>query len=368
MSSFTITNPTTGDSLVRGDSINITWSASGLSGTSTITLQLRKGGSFDSTITTSGTNVDSGGSYTWTVPADLTVASDYTIRIFRTGNYTPTGETGNFRISGERVPVADATLFTESVSTAESTWSIVQTATDATQFTDSVATAESKWSFNQTASDATLFTESISTADSKWRHYYTIADVTAFSESITTATSKWQFSNTPSDATAFTESIDTFHLTNFPGVSDATTFTESVATALSIWTYVPSENISMSESVTTTVGQGSWFYQMDTASDHELYDTSRSSGWMTIGPLDKNSVIRDVNIKYKSSDAVNVKIYGDDNTSTALLDTDFAASSSMVEKNIRVGKRARLAMVKVSTPSSYNYDLEIEKLEIGVGG
>ena len=211
-------------------------------------------------------------------------------------------------------------------------------------------------------------TESISTADSKWRHYYTIADVTAFSESVTTATSTWQYSNTPSDATAFTESIDTFHLTNFPAISDATTFTESVATALSIWSYVPSENISMSESVTTTVGQGSWFYQMDTASDHELYDTSRSSGWITIGPLDKNSVIRDVNIKYKSSDAVNVTIYGDDNTSTALLDTDFAASSSMVEKNIRVGKRARLAMVKVSTPSSYNYDLEIEKLEIGVGG
>jgi hypothetical protein len=370
MASITLTAPGSGQVWLKGQTKTISWSTTDVSYMAAITVQLRESGSFDSTITTTATNYFGYGSINWTIPTTLTSSAYYRIRVFPTGTSGIYDDSSNISIIGRYIGIADQTQFSaDTVASAFSDkWRHPYSPSDSTAFSESVATDTDYWYYPKTASDTTAFTETVATAIDKWRHYYTIPDATAFSaDSVSTAKSLWRHPYTPGDATAFTETVSTF-LQVQPKPSDETAFTEAIGTALSLWRHTAEDDTVFTESVSYTHGRDSRMYQLDSGSDHENYSTSRSSGWIKVGPLNKNPVIRDINMKYKSSDAINIKIYADDNTSTAVFDKDFSASSSTIEKNIRVGKRARVAMLTLSTPVSYNYDMEVEKLEMGISG
>jgi len=72
----TVSYPNGGESFSLGDSLSITWQPDGVTGN--IMIELHKGGYLDSTIIASTAN---SGSYSWTVPANLLLGTNYTIRV-----------------------------------------------------------------------------------------------------------------------------------------------------------------------------------------------------------------------------------------------------------------------------------------------
>jgi len=80
---FIINSPNGGETFYKGSTYNITWSKSGSACGSNVKIELYKGGSYNSTITSSTSN---NGSYSWTVPTSLTSGSDYKIKITDTSN------------------------------------------------------------------------------------------------------------------------------------------------------------------------------------------------------------------------------------------------------------------------------------------
>ena len=344
MASITISAPATGASLVKGTTTNITWSVSDIADGTDMTLQLRLNGSYDSNLTSTIHSED--GSYTWLVPEDLTTSDNYTLRIFRTGNFTPTAETGNFRIGGVLESASDSTSFSESVSTSETTWAEIESPTDSVGFTESLS--------GNTTSDKT-----------KWIIAETPSDSTSLSESVSTTTSKWSQIFSPTDSMSLTEALDIIHNVG-ETPTDSISFTEAITTATKIWSHVVEDDVSFTEDVTSELGRSSRLFQLDAGGTNESLEMSRATGWITISPLDKNFMIRDINLGYKSSDIINIKMYKDDDLTTTIFNKDFSASSSKTLANARVGQRAKILMINISTTSTTNSDTEIDLLQVGV--
>jgi PKD repeat protein len=96
---ITVSYPNGGETLYKGSTYNITWSKSGSACGSNVKIELYKGGSYNSTITSSTSN---NGSYSWTIPSSLTSGSDYKIKITDTSNssYYDYSD-GNFTITDQ---------------------------------------------------------------------------------------------------------------------------------------------------------------------------------------------------------------------------------------------------------------------------
>ncbi len=77
---ITVTAPNIGGTWEPGDTINIGWSDNI---SENVKIDLYKGGIFQSTI---NSTTESNGSYSWTIPADLTAGTDYNIKIASTTN------------------------------------------------------------------------------------------------------------------------------------------------------------------------------------------------------------------------------------------------------------------------------------------
>ncbi|KPK64379.1 hypothetical protein AMJ83_02905 [candidate division WOR_3 bacterium SM23_42] len=73
---ITVTSPNGGEGWIRGNSYEITWMSSGVSGD--VKIELYKGGVFNSTIVSSTAN---SGSYSWNIPAGQLPGTDYQVKI-----------------------------------------------------------------------------------------------------------------------------------------------------------------------------------------------------------------------------------------------------------------------------------------------
>ena len=164
---------------------------------------------------------------------------------------------------------------------------------------------------------------------------------------------------------SLTEALDIIHrAAETP--TDSISFTEAITTATKIWSHVVEDDVSFTEDVTSELGRSSRLFQLDAGGTNESLEMSRATGWITISPLDKNFMIRDINLGYKSSDIINIKMYKDDDLTTTIFNKDFAASSSKTLANARVGQRAKILMINISTTSTTNSDTEIDLLQVGV--
>ncbi len=77
---ITVNGPDGGENWMSWTTQTISWTAQGITGN--VTIDLYKGGTFDSTIAVTGATA---GSYSWTIPGDQAVGSDYKVRIRKGG-------------------------------------------------------------------------------------------------------------------------------------------------------------------------------------------------------------------------------------------------------------------------------------------
>lgn len=365
--SVTLSSPNSG-TLNVNENLSISWSKSGF--TENVDLYYTSGTTF-STSNAIATN-QSGTSYTWNVPTSLSGSSKY-IWVRKTGDSNVKDRSNAalvFFINRDYTFTETTSFSTDSVSTTEGLWKYVKTATDTTTFSaDTVSTLLFK---QPTPSDTTTFSvDSVTTVESLWKHLKAATDTTTFSvDSVTTVESFWKHHKEPSDTTTFSaDSVETL-IFKQPRPEDRMALTEQILTALSLWkTVFPlEETTAFTEDVGVEFGNGCRMLQLDAGSDNESLAISRKSGWVPLGPLDKNTIVRRVNMRYKSSDPINVKIYANEDTSNPIFNYAFAASSSVTNQKIRVGKRAKYLMMELSTSSTINYDTAIDHLEVEVDG
>ena len=391
--SVTVTSPSSSTYLFPGDTHTITWSTSGISAGTNMTIQLRKDGtSYGSNISNQTPN---DGSYSWTLDSNLPRDQNWQIRIFTYGDYSNIDDSDEFKIGVLKEPAdvsqfsvdsvteqvvgkwrilpADASQFSaDSISTSTTKWELLPV--DVSQFSaDSVSTSVDFWFKVLTISDASQFSaDSVSTSTMKWNLVAT--DASQFSaDSVTTSVDFWFKVLTISDASQFSaDSVSTTKGKWKIISTDATQFSaDSVTTTKGSWRFVlyMDDATSFTEATSTIHGGPSRFWEIDADNSEEQFATSRTTGWIPTGPIDKNPVLRRINMAYKSTDPVKVKVYTNEDDDNAIFDKTFAASASAItEKSLRIGKRAKNFKVQLDTDLSGNYNTLIDKMEIEVDG
>ena len=357
-----------------------------------MTIQLRKDGtSYGSNIINQTPN---DGSYSWTLASNLPRDQNWQIRIFTYGDYSNIDDSDEFKIGVLKEPADVSQFSADSISTSTTKWKLATS--DASQFSaDSISTSTTKWKIY--AIDVSQFSaDSVSTSVEYWFKALTISDVSQFSaDSVSTTKGKWKL--LPVDVSQFSaDSVATSVEYWFKAltISDVSQFSaDSVSTTKGKWKLLPTDATQFSaDSVTTT--KGSWrfvlymddatsfteatstihggpsrFWEIDADNSEEQFATSRTTGWIPTGPIDKNPVLRRINMAYKSTDPVKVKVYTNEDDDNAIFDKTFAASASAItEKSLRIGKRAKNFKVQLDTDLSGNYNTLIDKMEIEVDG
>jgi len=392
--SVTVTSPSSSTYLFPGDTHTITWSTSGISAGTNMTIQLRKDGtSYGSNISNQTPN---DGSYSWTLDSNLPRDQNWQIRIFTYGDYSNIDDSDEFKIGVLKEP-ADVSQFSADSVTEQvvGKWRILPA--DASQFSaDSISTSTTKWKMEPAdvsqfsvdsvteqvvgkwrilPADASQFSaDSVSTSVEYWFKALTISDVSQFSaDSVTTSVDFWFKVLTISDASQFSaDSVSTTKGKWKLLPTDATQFSaDSVTTTEGIWRHVLAmdDATSFTEATSTIHGGPSRFWEIDADNSEEQFATSRTTGWIPTGPIEKNPVLRRINMAYKSTDPVKVKVYTNEDDDNAIFDKTFAASASAItEKSLRIGKRAKNFKVQLDTDLSGNYNTLIDKMEIEVDG
>ena len=369
--SVTVTSPSSSTYLFPGDTHTITWSTSGISAGTNMTIQLRKDGtSYGSNISNQTPN---DGSYSWTLDSNLPRDQNWQIRIFTYGDYSNIDDSDEFKIGVLKEP-ADVSQFSADSVTEQvvGKWRILPA--DASQFSaDSISTSTTKWKLLSV--DVSQFSaDSVSTSVEYWFKQLTISDVSQFSaDSVTTSVGFWFKVLTISDASQFSaDSVSTTKGKWKLLPTDATQFSaDSVTTTEGIWRHVLAmdDATSFTEATSTIHGGPSRFWEIDADNSEEQFATSRTTGWIPTGPIEKNPVLRRINMAYKSTDPVKVKVYTNEDDDNAIFDKTFAASASAItEKSLRIGKRAKNFKVQLDTDLSGNYNTLIDKMEIEVDG
>lgn len=108
----------------------------------------------------------------------------------------------------------------------------------------------------------------------------------------------------------------------------------------------------------------SYVLELDPSSPTEALTTARQTGWISIGDLNRNGVLRRLNLRYNSGDALTVTIYTDGDASTVDKTITVPANPSGDDwYKCKPNVRCRYFMVKIVTASSTNA-VEIRRLEV----
>ena len=267
--------------------------------------------------------------------------------------------------------VSDDSDFTESVTDSKVTWKHIKNASEVSSFTESISDSKRTWKHILNQSDDTDFTESITDTKRTWKHIKTATDTSDFTESITDTKNTWKHIKTASDSTQFTGDTVTHEIVKWKQIiSDITDFVETVSHYKTIG--VPSANDSSEfiEDVNAAVLKRCKVRLFQDSSS-ESYSTSRKTGWIQSSKdLDKNTLIRRVNVKYHSADPITCSVYRDGDGSNPMYTQTLAAATNkqVTNKSLRIGQRAKLFMLELSTPASTNTNVRIEDIEVEVDG
>ena len=261
----------------------------------------------------------------------------------------------------------DDTGFTESVTDSKITWKHIKAASEVSDFTESVTDSKRTWKHIKAASDVSDFTESVNTEKRFWK----VWEVSDFTESVTDDKRTWKHIKPVTDSTQFSGDTVTHEIVKWKQIiSDISDFVETVSFYKTIGVPAANDLSQFIEDINTVVHKRCKV-RLFQDSGTENYATSHKTGWLSASnKLDKNSLIRRLNLEYHSADPINVKIYTDGDTINPVFTSTLAAATNKetTNKSLRVGKRAKYFMLEMSTAASTNDNVKIEDVEIEVNG
>ena len=113
-------------------------------------------------------------------------------------------------------------------------------------------------------------------------------------------------------------------------------------------------------------GATSYLVEFDSASPSENVGLTRKTGWITFDDLGERNLIRKLNLRYNSTDALTVKFYVDGDSSTAVQTLTIPADTSGTDiYRCKPGVRGKNFMIEVSTSATTNA-VEIRKMELEI--
>jgi len=113
-------------------------------------------------------------------------------------------------------------------------------------------------------------------------------------------------------------------------------------------------------------------YKLYSDGGSESLEAVRRTGWFPISHLDRDEIIRRVNARYYSEDAITVRVYANGkngSTADAVWSGTLTANRLTGDRYLSLrpgGCRANFAMVEVALARSANYECDLERLQLEV--
>lgn len=207
---------------------------------------------------------------------------------------------------------------------------------------DSFTAPTRKWILERSLADTLTGSDSFSFVERLWIKVKALADTLATSDSFTTASRQFIKLLNLNDTLNTAESNSLGRLVN------------------------PTDIVAVTDSFTTLVSKQGSVYQLDGNSSNEQITALYRTGWIMPNNLDKNAIIRRVNLDYTSDSAVTIKIFKDDDIVTPFATKTLNASSTPAHGSIRLGTRIKYFLIAIETTQSANENVRIERIEIEV--
>jgi len=116
------------------------------------------------------------------------------------------------------------------------------------------------------------------------------------------------------------------------------------------------------------VGSNTEVWTLKHAVGTESFAVEKKIGFFSLSDLGHEEFVRKLNMRYVSTDIITLTLYTDDDDSTVVWTNTYPANNSSGKKyySIDVGRRAKTAMIKITTPASTTINTTISRLEMEV--
>ena len=207
---------------------------------------------------------------------------------------------------------------------------------------DSFTAPTRKWILERSLADTLTGLDSFSFAERLWIKVKALADTLATSDSFTTASRQFIKLLNLNDTLNTAESNSLGRLVN------------------------PTDVMAVTDTFTQLISKQGSVYQLDGSSSNEQITALYRTGWIMPNNLDKNAIIRRVNLDYSSDSAITIKIFKDDDIITPFATKTLSASSTPAHGSIRLGTRIKYFLIAIETTQSASDNVRIERIEIEV--
>tara|TARA_Y100001938_G_C8095982_1_gene438179 strand:- start:386 stop:3277 length:2892 start_codon:yes stop_codon:yes gene_type:complete len=110
-------------------------------------------------------------------------------------------------------------------------------------------------------------------------------------------------------------------------------------------------------------GATSYLAELNPTSPSESTSFKRTTGWISVGDLDRHGILRRLNLRYKSADSIEAKIYADGDKSTVVKTITIPADTTGSDwYKCKPSVRCRYFMIELNTTATTNA-VEIRRME-----
>jgi len=328
--------------------------------------------------------------YSWDVPSSLSGVSIY-IWVRKTGDSTVKDSSNNaISITSVTISRTIAEPITTSDSWSKTTglWKILRTIAEGITPSDSWTKTPRVWKYLRTIAEGVTASDSWSKTTRIWKHLRTIAEPMPVSDTDSATSRLWIKIRAISESLSAsdTDSVTPRLWKKLRTIAEPMTVSETDSSVSRLWKKIRTiadqlnpidtsseghlrlidEAIAITDSWTKTIESKGTVYELNASNGDESFQALYKTGWIMPNNIGKNSIIRRVNLDYLSDNDITLKIFKDDDISTAFATKTLPASSTATHGSIRLGTRVKYFLISIETTQSASENVHIERIEIEV--
>ena len=240
------------------------------------------------------------------------------------------------------VTLTDSLGVSDTASTSQRTWKYNVPINESLGMSDATTITQRDWIHFRSMLDTLTPTDTWSKFERDWIHFRTFVDSIPVADSHTTSQKKWIL---------------------FVNFDDSLSMADFSTEALGV---LALDNLSLTDSWITAISKQSNVYQLDSNNGTESVQSLYRTGWIAPIDLDRNVMLRRINLDYTSPVDLTVKIFSDEDTVNPVSTKTIPSSSTPAHESIRLSTRVKYFQVQIETPLSSLDNVRIERIEIEV--